>query len=92
MFPRRANISFVTAEGPERLRARVWERSAGATLACGSAACAIIVAAVRRGLTGRSATVALPGGELSMTWREDGHVLMAGPTALSYRGTLAGVA
>ena len=92
MFPRRANISFVTVENTERLRARVWERSAGATLACGSAACAIIVAAVRRGLTERSATVALPGGELSMTWREDGHVLMAGPTALSYRGTLAGAA
>jgi len=89
MFPRRANISFVTVESRKRLRARVWERSAGATLACGSAACAIIVAASRRGLTGRSATVALPGGELTMTWCDDGHVLMAGPTALSYRGTLA---
>jgi diaminopimelate epimerase len=88
MFPRRANISFVTVESSDRLRSRVWERSAGATLACGSAACAIIVAAARRELTGRSATVALPGGELVMTWREDGHVLMAGPTALSYRGTL----
>ena len=92
MFPRRANISFVTVESPARMRARVWERSAGATLACGSAACAIIVAAVRRGLTGRSATVALPGGELAMTWREDGHVLMAGSTALSYRGTWPGQA
>ena len=68
---------------------RVWERSAGPTLACGSAACAVVVAGVRRGLTERSITVALPGGELDMTWREDGHVLMAGPTALSYHGILA---
>lgn len=89
MFPARANISFVTVENRSRMRARVWERSAGATLACGSAACAIIVAAVRRGLSERSAEVVLPGGTLAMTWREDGHVLMAGPTALSYRGTLA---
>ena len=89
MFPDRANISFVTVEDRTHMRARVWERSAGATLACGSAACAIIVAAVRRGLTERSAEVALPGGTLAMTWREDGHVLMAGPTALSYCGTLA---
>ena len=77
-----------TVEGRDRIRARVWERSAGATLACGSAACATVVAAVRRGLTGREAIVALPGGELAMTWREDGHVLMAGPVALAFRGTL----
>jgi len=89
MFPARTNVSFVTVENRGRLRARVWERSAGATLACGSAACAIIVAAVRRGLTERNAEVALPGGSLAMSWREDGHVLMAGPTALAYRGTLA---
>lgn len=89
MFPERANISFCTVETPQRIRVRVWERSAGPTLACGSAACAVVVAGVRRGLTERSITVALPGGELDMTWREDGHVLMAGPTALSYHGILA---
>jgi diaminopimelate epimerase len=88
IFPEQANISFCTVEGPQRIRVRVWERSAGATLACGSAACAIIVAAVRRGLTERRAVVALPGGDLDMCWREDGHVLMTGPTAQSFRGSL----
>ena len=89
LFPERANVSFATVESRERIRLRVWERGAGATLACGSAACAAIVAAARRGLTGRKAVVALPGGELELAWREDGHVAMAGPIALSYRGTLA---
>jgi len=89
MLPKRGNISFCTVESPARIRARVWERSAGATLACGSAACAIVVAGVRRGLTERNVTVALPGGDLEMTWREDGHVVMAGPVALAYEGTLA---
>ncbi|MBT5432056.1 MAG: diaminopimelate epimerase [Alphaproteobacteria bacterium] len=89
MLPERANISFCTVEAPNKIRARVWERSAGATLACGSAACAIAVAGVRAGLTERSVTVALPGGNLDLEWRDDGHVLMAGPTALAYAGTLA---
>ncbi len=88
IFPERANISFCTVESRERIRTRVWERSAGATLACGSAACAVIVAAVRRELTGRHATVALPGGDLDMAWREDGHVLMTGPTAETFSGNL----
>jgi len=89
MLPERANISFCTVEAPNRIRARVWERSAGATLACGSAACAIAVTGVRSGLTERKVTVALPGGDLDLEWRDDGHVLMAGPTALAYAGTLA---
>jgi len=89
IFPERANISFCTVESPRRIRMRVWERGVGPTLACGSAACAVVVAGVRRGLTERNITVGLPGGDLDMTWREDGHVLMAGPTALSYHGTLA---
>jgi len=67
---------------------RVWERSAGITMACGSGACAVTVAAVRRGLTDRKVTVVLDGGELDVEWREDGHVLMSGDVALSFRGEL----
>lgn len=68
---------------------RVWERSAGITRACGSGACAVQVAAVRRGLTERRAEVMLDGGSLVIEWREDGHVLMTGPVTLSFTGHLA---
>lgn len=89
LFPERANIGVVQAVGPNRLRLRVWERGAGLTLACGSGACAAMVAAVRRGLTGRRATLLLDGGTLEMEWREtDGHVLMTGPTATAFAGDL----
>ncbi|WP_207480136.1 diaminopimelate epimerase [Arenibaculum pallidiluteum] len=88
-FPDRTNVEIVQVLGPELIRMRVWERGAGITRACGSGACAALVAAARRGLTGRRATVRLDGGDLEITWREDGHVLMAGPTALAFRGTLA---
>ena len=80
LFPEKANISFAQVLSPDRIRLRVWERGVGATLACGSAACATLVAAQRRGLAGREAAVELPGGELTILWRaEDGHVLMTGP-------------
>lgn len=89
IFPERANIEFVTVLGPDRLRMRVWERGAGITQACGSGACATVVAAVRRGLIpGRSAGVVLDGGVLDIAWREDGHVEMTGPVATSFAGTL----
>jgi diaminopimelate epimerase len=67
---------------------RVWERSAGITRACGSGACAVQVAAYRRGLVERRAEVILDGGSLTIEWREDGHVLMTGPVALSFLGVL----
>ncbi len=86
MFPDRANISFAEVGATDRITLRVWERGAGQTLACGSAACAALVAASRRGLAGRHAQVALPGGNLDMVWREDDHVLMTGPVALEHRG------
>ena len=80
LFPQKANISFAQILSPSGIRLRVWERGVGATLACGSAACATLVAAHRRGLAGREAAVELPGGELTIHWRaEDGHVLMTGP-------------
>ena len=78
LFPEKTNVSFAQILAPDRIRLRVWERGVGATLACGSAACATLVAAARRGLTGREAAVALPGGTLTIAW-EDGRVLMTGP-------------
>jgi diaminopimelate epimerase len=86
LFPQRANIGVAAVIDPEHLRLRVWERGAGITRACGSAACAAVVAACRRGLTGRSAEVALDGGDLDIQWRRDGHVIMTGPTALAFEG------
>jgi diaminopimelate epimerase len=90
IFPERANISLAQVEPPDRIRLRVWERGAGLTKACGSAACAALVAAARKKLTGRSASVLLPGGELLIEWREsDDHVLMTGPVELEWEGTLS---
>jgi diaminopimelate epimerase len=88
LFPERCNIEVVQVIAPDRLRMRVWERSVGITLACGSGACASLVAAHRRGLTGRKAEVILDGGTLSIEWLDTGHVLMTGPVALSFTGNL----
>jgi diaminopimelate epimerase len=88
LFPERANIGFAQVLAPDRIRLRVWERTAGLTLACGSGACAALVNAHRRGLTGRRATVVVDGGELEIEWRTDGHVLMTGPVATSFVGEI----
>jgi len=88
MFPERANIEFVSVVSPTELRMRVWERGAGITQACGSGACATIVAAVRRGLAERRADVVLDGGTLTLEWTEAGRVLMTGPTATSFSGVI----
>ena len=88
IFPQRANIGFAQILSPDHMRLVIWERGAGITLACGSGACAAIVNAHRRGLTGRRATITMPGGDLHMEWREDGHVLMTGPVATAFTGTL----
>jgi len=96
LFPERANIGVAQILDPATLRLRVWERGAGITLACGSGACAATVAAVRRGLlAGRRARVIVDGSEggagaLEIEWRADGHVLMAGPVALSFSGVWPG--
>jgi diaminopimelate epimerase len=90
IFPDRANISLAHVVAPDHVVLRVWERGAGLTRACGSAACAALVAAVRKRLTERRATVTLPGGDLIIEWREsDNHVLMTGPVELEYDGLLA---
>jgi diaminopimelate epimerase len=88
MFPERANIGVVEVRDPRTLRVRVWERGAGLTPACGSGACAALVAAVRRGLCERSAKVVLDGGSLRIAWNDADHVLMTGPASHSYRGRL----
>ncbi len=90
LFPERANIGFAQVLAADAIRLVMWERGAGMTLACGSGACATLVNAHRRGLTGRRAVVELPGGRLTITWRDDGHVLMEGPTAVSFMGELDG--
>jgi diaminopimelate epimerase len=93
MFPDKANIEIAQVLTPEngrsRIRMRVWERGVGITMACGSGACATVVAASRRGLVPRQADVILDGGTLGIEWREDGHVLMTGPVTVSFTGTLA---
>jgi diaminopimelate epimerase len=86
LFPQRANIGFARVIDHDAIRLRVWERGAGLTLACGSGACAALVNAHRRGLTHRRAQVLVDGGALEITWREDGHVLMAGPIATVFTG------
>ncbi len=88
LFPERANIEVVQVLDRARLRMRVWERGVGVTRACGSGACAAAVAAHRRDLADRRATVVLDGGELEIDWREDGHVLMTGAAEISFRGRL----
>lgn len=89
IFPERANITLAQVLSPERIRARVWERGAGLTQACGTAACATAVAAARKGLTGRTVAIDLPGGTLSIDWRRsDDHVLMTGPWALDGTGII----
>jgi diaminopimelate epimerase len=86
LFPQRANIGVATIDNPRHIRLRVWERGAGITRACGSGACAALVAAHRRGLAERHAAVALDGGSLEICWRQDGHVIMTGPATLSFEG------
>ena len=85
MFPEKANVTFAEVLARDDVRARVWERGVGLTLACGSAACATLVAAARLGLMDRKGTVRLPGGDLIIEWRgSDDHVLMTGP--VEYEG------
>jgi diaminopimelate epimerase len=87
IFPDRANISLVAVKSTEHLIVRTWERGAGLTKACGSAACAAAVAAARTHRTGRKVAVTLPGGNLTIEWRErDNHVLMTGPVEYEYEG------
>ena len=88
IFPERANVSLVSISSSTRLVQKVWERGAGLTLACGTGACAAVVAAARAGLAGREVTVTLPGGDLFIHWRADDHVIMRGKVELEFEATL----
>lgn len=88
LFPERANISFAQIIARDDILLRVWERGTGATKACGSAACATLVAAARAGLTDRRARVRLPGGDLHIEWRADDHVMMTGPVEFEFETRL----
>ena len=89
LFPERANISLAQIKSKNEVRLRVWERGVGMTQACGSAACATVVAAARKRLTDRKVRIVLDGGALDIEWRDDNHVLMTGPTELNFTGELS---
>ncbi len=88
LYPARANVGVAEIVDKSRMRLRVFERGVGETLSCGTGACAAVVAAVRRGLTDRQVTVVLRGGNLSITWKSDDHVIMAGPVFQQFEGTV----
>jgi diaminopimelate epimerase len=87
LFPERANITIAQVTGPDALTIRTWERGAGLTRACGSAACAAAVAAARTRRTGRSVNLTAPGGQLHVEWREDDHVVLTGAAEWEFSGT-----
>ena len=88
LFPERANISLAHVTSPTTIRLRTWERGAGLTKACGSAACAVAVLAVRTKRCERRVTVTVPGGALEIEWAADDHVLMTGPAEIEHEGRL----
>lgn len=88
IFPEKANISLVSTLGPNAFRVHVWERAAGITLACGTAACAVAVAAARLGLASGDIAITLPGGTLTIGRDPDGRVIMTGPVATSFSGVI----
>ena len=89
LFPEGVNVGFAKVVDRDHIRLRVWERGAGLTLACGTGACAALVATARRGLTDRKATVVVDGGELTIDWDEaSGHVFMTGPVEIERTGLL----
>jgi len=88
LFPKRANIGVAQILSSAKLRLRVWERGAGLTPACGTGACAAVVAASRRKLSGRAVEVIADGGPLKIEWRDDNRVIMTGPVAVSFAGTI----
>ncbi|HMN38303.1 MAG TPA: diaminopimelate epimerase [Hyphomicrobium sp.] len=88
IFPERANISLAHVTASDAITLRTWERGAGLTQACGSAACAAAVSAARKRLTGRKVTVTLPGGSLQIEWMPNNRIMMTGPTQFEHDGVL----
>ena len=89
IFPERANISLAEVRSPTDIKLRTWERGAGLTRACGSAACAAAVCAARTGRAGRKVTVHVPGGPLEIEWTDRDRILMTGPAEVEYDGEIA---
>jgi len=88
LCPLRTNVEAAQIIDRQTIRLRVWERGAGLTQACGSGACATLVAAARRDLTDRKAEIVLDGGSLWIEWRDDNHIVMSGPSVLVYEGRI----
>lgn len=88
LFPERVNVSIANVLSRSALRIRTWERGAGLTRACGTAACASAVSAMRKRLIGRTATVTLPGGDLVIEWTAENRILMTGPVEIEHEGTV----
>jgi diaminopimelate epimerase len=88
IFPERANISLAQVVSDKSILLETWERGAGLTMACGSAACAAAVCAARKKLTGRKVEVTLPGGTLEIEWAANNAILMTGPVAFEYEGAI----
>lgn len=88
IFPERANITIAHVKSPSHILIRTWERGVGLTRACGSAACATLVAAARKGIANRRALVTVPGGDLIIEWEESGNVRMTGPAQFEFAGEM----
>ncbi|AZN73544.1 diaminopimelate epimerase [Georhizobium profundi] len=88
LFPERANISIAQVTSRSEMTLRTWERGAGLTRACGSAACAAAVSAIRKRMTDRTVTVHVPGGPLVIEWLQNNHVVMTGPAEWEFSGAL----
>lgn len=88
LFPRKTNVEFIRVDSRREITMKVWERGAGPTLACGTGACASVVAAVLNGKTERKVTVHLPGGDLHIEWGQDNRVYMTGPATYVFKATL----
>jgi len=86
VFPQRVNVSVARVRDPEHIVLRVWERGAGLTLACGTAACAVLAAAASRGLSSRAAEIVMLGGAVQVEWRDDDHLWMTGPAVMEFTG------
>jgi len=88
LFPQRTNVEFAEVLAPDLIRMRVWERGTGETLACGTGACASLVAAVLNGRAERSAEVELDGGRLQIAWSDNNHIYMTGPAEFVFDGEI----
>jgi len=89
LFPEKTNVEFIQILNRKEINFRVWERGVGETLACGTGACAALVATVLNNKTDRKATIHLPGGDLDVRWADDGYVYMTGPAELVFKGEMS---